>query len=47
LWLFVGQREESFLFVLRVSSDALVFAMNVGSNVIGTPIRFVLRAGER
>jgi hypothetical protein len=33
---------ENFLFVLRVSSDAREFAMNVGFKGIGSPIRFVL-----
>jgi len=42
-----GLSEETFLFVLRVSSDAQVFAMNVDRNVIGSPIRFVLRLRER
>jgi hypothetical protein len=42
-----GLGEESFLFVLNVSADAQVFAMNVGWNSIGSPIRFVLRPLER
>lgn len=44
---FQEKRGENFLFVLRVSSDAREFAMNVGFKGVGPLIRFVLWPGER